>query len=54
MGPMVGHSASVLSQPFFFSSVQDLRLLVAESFKNGLSTKKIFENVQKTAISSSK
>ncbi len=27
---------------------KDLRLLVVESFKNGLSTKKIFENVQKT------
>jgi hypothetical protein len=26
---------------------KDLRLLVVESFKNGLSTKKIFENVQK-------
>ena len=28
---------------------KDLRLLVIESFKNGFSTKKIFENVQKTA-----
>ena len=27
---------------------KDLRLLVIESFKNGFSTKKIFENLQKT------
>ena len=29
---------------------KDLRLLVIESFKNGFSTKKIFENVQKFSV----